>query len=203
MSSSQSSLTRAEVVIATSEASKRPLQSRVKASSTNSVRSWSSFFKRVLVLALMFSSLFSARNLRFTVYGLSLVNGQWSLVFGHSAFSIQCPELDVGRSMLDVQGVQGAASAADFKSARPFSNWLPTILSMFMKSPINLQIKLLFPNMLQVTIVLLPFGLNVNSAILVAAKGFRNSSLILINSTGRLSVRVMRPVPTCLLPLHE
>ena len=41
-----------------------------------------------------------------------------------------------------------------------------------------------------------------NSAVLVAANGFRNSSLIRTSSFGRLSVIVMRPSPTLLLPAH-
>src|SRR6266478_9809244 len=56
--------------------------------------------------------------------------------------------------------------------------------------------------MLHVTAVRSPAGLNVNSAVFVAAKGFRNSSLILTSSLGRLSVIVMRPSPTLLLPDH-
>src|SRR5438093_10462820 len=56
--------------------------------------------------------------------------------------------------------------------------------------------------MLHVTAVRSPAGLNVNSAVLVAAKGFTNSSLILTSSLGRLSVIVMRPSPTLLLPAH-
>src|ERR1017187_4810006 len=38
---------------------------------------------------------------------------------------------------------------------------------------------------------------------LVAANGFRNSSLIRIRSCGRLSVIVMLPSPTLLFPAHE
>src|SRR6185295_19767325 len=56
--------------------------------------------------------------------------------------------------------------------------------------------------MLHVTAVRSPSGLNANSAVLVAAKGFRNSSLIRISSLGRLSVIVMRPSPTLSLPAH-
>src|SRR5438445_13642012 len=56
--------------------------------------------------------------------------------------------------------------------------------------------------MLHVTAVRSPAGLNVNSAVLVAAKGFTNSSLILTSSLGRLSVIVMRPSPTLLFPAH-
>src|SRR6267142_2007157 len=57
--------------------------------------------------------------------------------------------------------------------------------------------------MLHVTAVRSPSGLNVNSAVFVASKGFRNSSLILTSSLGRLSVIVMRPSPTLLLPAQE
>src|SRR5882762_4194168 len=70
-----------------------------------------------------------------------------------------------------------AASAADFKSASPFSNWLPIILSQSMKSPTALAMKLFLPDMLHITTVWLPSGLKVNSAVLVPLKGFRNSSL--------------------------
>ncbi len=41
-----------------------------------------------------------------------------------------------------------------------------------------------------------------NSAVLAAAKGFRNYSLKRINSSGRLSRIVMLPSPTLLLPAH-
>src|SRR5919204_2193409 len=60
--------------------------------------------------------------------------------------------------------------------------------------------KLFCPNMAQVTAVRLPSGLNVNSAVLVPAIGCTKSSLILMRSAGRLSVTVMRPSPTLLLP---
>ena len=43
-------------------------------------------------------------------------------------------------------------------------------------------------------------GLNVNSVVLVTVKGLINSSLMTTKSPGRLSVIVMRPSPTCLLP---
>src|SRR6266850_2241265 len=56
--------------------------------------------------------------------------------------------------------------------------------------------------MLHVTAVRSPSGLNVNSAVFVAANGFTNSSLIRTSSFGRLSVIVMRPSPTLLLPAH-
>src|SRR5262249_22582742 len=57
--------------------------------------------------------------------------------------------------------------------------------------------------MLHVTAVRSPSGLNVNSAVLVASNGFRNSSLIRTSSFGRLSEIVIRPSPTLLLPAHE
>src|SRR5262249_1369574 len=57
--------------------------------------------------------------------------------------------------------------------------------------------------MLHVTAVRSPSGLNVNSAVLVAWNGLRNSSLIRTSSSGRLSTIVMRPSPTLLLPAHE
>src|SRR6266480_5887826 len=56
--------------------------------------------------------------------------------------------------------------------------------------------------MLHVTAVRPPSGLNANSAVLVAAKGLTNSSLIRTSSFGRLSVIVMRPSPTLPLPDH-
>ena len=49
--------------------------------------------------------------------------------------------------------VLGAASAIDFISASPFSNWPPIILSMFMNRWIALAIKLFSPVMLHVTAV--------------------------------------------------
>src|SRR6185503_2794135 len=86
--------------------------------------------------------------------------------------------------------------------ARPLSNSPPRVLSMFMTRHTALPTKLLRPNMLQVTWVRSPSGLNVNSAVLVAANGFRNSSLMRTISLGRLSTIVMRPSPTLLLPAH-
>src|SRR3990172_6192094 len=67
--------------------------------------------------------------------------------------------------------------------ASPFSNWPPTILSMLMNRQNALAMKM-------------------NSVVLVASKGFVKSSLILIRSLGRLSVIVMLPSPTSLLPDH-
>src|SRR5207245_9898944 len=78
----------------------------------------------------------------------------------------------------------------------------PRDVSMFTKRKTARLIKLLSPDMLHVTAVRSPSGLNVNSAVLVAAKGFTNSSLILTSSLGRLSVIVMRPSPTLLFPAH-
>src|ERR1700761_3637175 len=56
------------------------------------------------------------------------------------------------------------------------------------------------PCMLQVTAVWLPWGLKVNSTVLVPTNGFRNSILIRMNSLGRLSRMVMTPAPTLLFP---
>src|SRR5262249_45036309 len=56
--------------------------------------------------------------------------------------------------------------------------------------------------MLHVTAVRSPSGLNVNSPVLVASNGLRNSSLIRISSFGLLSVLVTRPPPPFLLRAH-
>src|SRR5260370_715853 len=69
-----------------------------------------------------------------------------------------------------------------------------------MNRQIARETKLLWPNMAQVTAVRLPSGLNVNSAVLVPAIGCTKSSLILMNSAGRLCVSVMPPSPIWLLP---
>jgi hypothetical protein len=45
-------------------------------------------------------------------------------------------------------------------------------------------------------------GWRVNSVVLVAANGLKNSRLILIRSLGQLSVIAIRPSPTSLLPDH-
>src|SRR4051812_41040935 len=84
--------------------------------------------------------------------------------------------------------------------ARPFSNWGPTILSQSMKRLIALVMKLLRPDMAQVTLVLSLMGLNVNSVSLTPAKGRMNSSRMRMWSFGALSVISMLPAPTSLLP---
>src|SRR5271165_5080022 len=58
------------------------------------------------------------------------------------------------------------------------------------------------PDMLHVTSVWPPSGLNVNSPTHVFGNGLKNSSLIFTNSPGRLSVMVILPSPTWLLPVH-
>src|SRR5262245_39886914 len=65
-----------------------------------------------------------------------------------------------------------------------------------------LEIKLFWPDMAHVIPVRSPSGLNVNSAVLVPAIGLTKSSLILMNSVGRLWVSVMRPWPISLLPVQ-
>ena len=52
----------------------------------------------------------------------------------------------------------------------------------------------------QVTSVPPAAGLKVKVAVLVAAMGFRNSRRIVMRSVGLLSVIVILPSPTCLLP---
>ena len=65
---------------------------------------------------------------------------------------------------------------------------------------IALAMKFLRPLMLQVTTVAPPSGRKVNSPVFVAAKGSMNSSFIRMISGARLSVMVIRPLPTSLLP---
>ena len=74
--------------------------------------------------------------------------------------------------------------------ARPFSNWGPTILSQSMKRLMALVMKLFWPDMVQVTLVLSPTGLNVNSVSLTPAKGRMNSRRMRMWSFGTLSVIV-------------
>src|SRR5262249_30674743 len=93
-----------------------------------------------------------------------------------------------------------ARSVTALKFANPCSNFSPTILSQFTKSPIALPAKLFCPAMVQVTKVLPPSGLKLKVAVFVAWKGFVNSSLISMNSLGRLSMIVMHPSLTFLLP---
>src|ERR1039458_617409 len=69
-----------------------------------------------------------------------------------------------------------------------------------MIKPNALPMKLFFPKMLHVTTVWPASGWNVNSAVLVALNGFRNSSRMRIKSAGWLSVMGIRPSPTFLLP---
>src|SRR3954454_18770118 len=84
--------------------------------------------------------------------------------------------------------------------ARPCSNCGPTILSQSMNRLIALVMKLLLPVMVQVTFVLSPMGLMVNSVSLTPANGRMNSRRIRTWSFGTLSVIVMFPAPTFLLP---
>ena len=86
---------------------------------------------------------------------------------------------------------------------RPFSNCPPTILSQSMKSPAALAMKLFVPAMLHVITVFSPSAWNVNSAVFVAAKGLRNSIRQRTSSPGRLSVIVIVPSPTSLLPAQR
>src|SRR5215831_15044880 len=75
-------------------------------------------------------------------------------------------------------GGLGALSAIDLSAARPRSRSSPIILSMFVNSRKPLPMKLLLPSMAQVALVPCPSGTNVNVTVLVAANGFKNSSLI-------------------------
>src|SRR4029077_18014772 len=96
-----------------------------------------------------------------------------------------------------------AVSATDFIWPSPWSNCPPIILSIFITRPIALVIKFFLPVMFHVTVVWFPCGWKVNSAVLVAANGFMNSSLIRTRSLGWLSMIVMRPSTTLLLPTQE
>src|SRR5512134_176736 len=87
--------------------------------------------------------------------------------------------------------------------ARPCSKSPPTILSMSKTRHIALPTKLFLPRIVQVTAVRPPSSLNANSALLVAAKGLKNSSLKRIASFGRLSMMLMRPSPTSLFPAQD
>ena len=69
-----------------------------------------------------------------------------------------------------------------------------------MKRPIALLTKLFVPDMVHVTTVWPPSGLKVNSAMFVPLKGLRKSSRNRTNWPGWLSVMVMLPAPTLLLP---
>src|SRR5204862_2713328 len=91
-------------------------------------------------------------------------------------------------------------STTAFICDSPCSKAPPIILSMLMTRWIALATKFFRPVMVHVTAVCSPRGSKVNSAMLLARKGFSKSSLIRIRSLDRLSVIVMRPSPTWLLP---
>src|SRR3954470_22915244 len=86
--------------------------------------------------------------------------------------------------------------------ARPFSNCGPTILSQSINRLMALVMKLLRPDMVQVTFVWSPAGLIVNIVSLTPAKGRTNSRRMRTWSFGTLSVIVILPAPTSLLPSH-
>ncbi len=71
---------------------------------------------------------------------------------------------------------------------------------MLKNSPIALHMKPLFPNMLQVTFVCSPSFSKVNSTVLLALNGLKNSRFIRTNSSGQLAMMVMRPWPILLFP---
>src|SRR5260221_6746193 len=99
-------------------------------------------------------------------------------------------------------GAHFFASTMERMPARPCSKSPPTSLSKSNTRCIALAMKLFWPVMVQVTVVLPPSALKANFASLVAAKGLRNSSLMRTSSAGLLSTMVMRPSPTSLLPVQ-
>src|SRR5262249_53747746 len=96
-----------------------------------------------------------------------------------------------------------AASETLLIPASPFSKSPPTILSMSITRQKPFSMNERCPDMLHVTFVPLPSGLNANSAVLVASNGFINSSLICNISAGLLCRIVIRPLPTSLFPSHS
>src|ERR1043165_1463310 len=84
--------------------------------------------------------------------------------------------------------------------ARPFSNCGPTILSQSMNKLMALVMNLFLPDIVQETLVLSPIGLNVKRVSFTPANGRMNSSRMRMWSFGMLSVIVMLPAPTSLLP---
>src|SRR5262245_42087223 len=92
------------------------------------------------------------------------------------------------------------AAATAPRSARPFSNCGPHILSQSMKRLINLPMNLFLPYMAQVTTVLPPSGLKVKSTVAVPSMGRFQSIRQRTSSPGLLSMIVQLPAPTSLLP---
>src|SRR5205814_10089762 len=86
------------------------------------------------------------------------------------------------------------------RSARPFSNCGPHILSQSMNRLTTLPIKPFLPYIAQVTIVLPPSGLNVKSTVLVPSIGRFQSIRIRTSSPGLLSIMVEEPAPMLLFP---
>src|SRR5262245_4956792 len=85
-------------------------------------------------------------------------------------------------------------------ATRPRSKSPPTILSKFMKREITFDISVFCPSIAQVTLVPPGPGTNVKVAVLVAANGLLNSSLIPTFDGWLLSTIVIRPSPTSLFP---
>src|SRR6266850_7758683 len=95
---------------------------------------------------------------------------------------------------------EAEAAATAPRSARPFSNCGPQILSQSMNRLITLPMKLFLPYIAHVTTVLLPSGLNVKSTVAVPSMGRFQSIRQRTSSSGLLSMIVQLPAPTSLLP---
>src|SRR5215475_2345474 len=94
----------------------------------------------------------------------------------------------------------GHFSVSRFRLARPASKSLPTILSKLKNTPITFDMNVAEPCITQCTLVALPCGSIVNSAVLCASNGLKKSSLM-ASFDGAFASRIsMRPVPTFLSP---
>src|SRR5688572_6303359 len=92
------------------------------------------------------------------------------------------------------------ATATVPRSASPFSNCGPQILSQSMNRLITLPMKLFLPYIAHVTTVLSPSDLNVKSTVAVPSIGRFQSIRQRTSSPGMLSIMVELPAPTSRLP---
>src|SRR5258708_39080555 len=95
---------------------------------------------------------------------------------------------------------EAEAAATVPRSASPFSNCGPHILSQSMNRLIALPMKLFLPYIAHVTTVLSPSGLNVKSTVAVPSIGRFQSIRQRTSSPCLLSMMVQLPAPTSRLP---
>src|SRR4029434_9680924 len=98
--------------------------------------------------------------------------------------------------------VDTEVSATVPRSASPFSNCGPQILSQSINRLITLPMKLFLPYIAHVTKVLSPSGLKVKSTVAVPSIGRFQSIRQRTSSPGLLSIMVQLPAPTSRFPSH-